>query len=147
MTAVMAILAGFPAAMSCWFGFEIRIEAGGDQGRHVEDLSNIGPAAADEAFAFPLSGLARDGSKSDMRGGLLVIERSEFGHGGDDLVGGECAEASDAGENVVAPGELCIGSNDGRDFSVERGDVACDLFEPLAALALERNLFHGRSPA
>jgi uncharacterized OsmC-like protein len=37
---------------------------------------------------------------------LLVIERSEFGHGGDDVVGGERAQAGDAGEDVVAPSEL-----------------------------------------
>jgi hypothetical protein len=107
MTAVMAILAGFPAARSSWY----------------LTLS---------------SGLNRAASKAGKRGGLLVIKRSEFGHGGDDLVGGKCTQTGDAGEDVVVRGELFVSGNKTCDFGIERFDVAGDLFEPLAALALER---------
>lgn len=38
----------------------------------------------------------------------------------------------------MAPGQLLVGGDDGRDLGVERVDVAGDLFEALAALALEQ---------
>jgi hypothetical protein len=50
------------------------------------------------------------------------------------MIGGERAEPGDAGEDVVAPGELFVGGDDGRDLGVQRGD----LFEALAALPLEQ---------
>lgn len=88
---------------------------------------------ADEALALPLAELSRDGGEPGQRGCLLVIERPEFGHSGDDLVGSDGAEASDAGDDVVAPGELFISGDNRRDLGVERGKEAGDLLEGLAA--------------
>ena len=42
------------------FGLEIRVEARCDEGGHVEGLTDIGPASADEALSFPLARLAGD---------------------------------------------------------------------------------------
>nr|WP_241656656.1 hypothetical protein [Sphingomonas oligophenolica] len=58
--------------------------------------------------------------KARKRRGLLAIERSEITHGGDDLVGGELAEASDAGDNVVPASKLFVCRDDGFDFGVDR---------------------------
>lgn len=61
------------------FGLEVGIEAGSDESGHVEGLPDIGSPASDEALAFPLTRLARDGSEAGEAGGLFVLERSEFG--------------------------------------------------------------------
>ncbi len=53
------------------------------------------------------------------------------------MVGGERAQAGDAGEDVEAPGELFVDGHDGFDLGVERGHVARDLLEALAASTLE----------
>lgn len=87
------------------FGLEIGVEAGSGEGWYVERLADICAAAPNEVPVFPLAGLARDGSEAGNGGGLLVFEGSQFRHGGDGLVGGECAQAVEAGQVRVAPRE------------------------------------------
>jgi hypothetical protein len=89
------------------------------------------------ADAFPLSGLACDGCKAGKGRGLFVIEAAEFRHGGDERVGGQRSDARDAAEDLVPAGEHGIGGDQAGDLGVERLDMPVDLFEPLAALALE----------
>lgn len=62
------------------------------------------------------------------RCGLLVIEAAEFGHGDDELVGGQGSHAGDAGEDLVAPGKRGLGSDEGGDLCVEGLDMPVDLF-------------------
>ena len=42
------------------FGFQVGVEADGDEGRHVERLPQGGPSAADEALAAMLARVAGD---------------------------------------------------------------------------------------
>jgi hypothetical protein len=60
MTAVMATFAGFPGFDQCLiFGSHIDVEAGGDEGWHVESLSEYGAPArmCRRPRCCPLSGL------------------------------------------------------------------------------------------
>ena len=70
---------------------------------------------------------------------MLVLEATEFGHRGDELVGSERSHASDAGEDLVSAGECCIGGDQVGDLSVERFDMPIDLVKPLPTLALEKS--------
>lgn len=94
--------------------------------------------------------LAGDRGEAGERSGLLVLEAAEFGpfdclpaagaqerHSGDKLVGGKGADAGDAGQDLVAAGKCRIGGDQVGDFGIECLDMPVDLFEPLAALALE----------
>ena len=60
-------------------GLQVRVEARGDEGWHVEGLANAGPSAADEGGAGPASGLAGDGRKSGKARGLAGFEVSNLG--------------------------------------------------------------------
>ena len=59
------------------------IVAGGDQSAHEEGGAHLRPPAADEAFVFPLSGLARPGGEADEGGDFAPVEAAEFGQFGD----------------------------------------------------------------
>lgn len=48
---------------------------------------------ADEAFAFPLSGLACNGCKTSQRCGLFVHKAAELGHRGDELANATTSDA------------------------------------------------------
>ena len=63
------------------------IVAGGDQSAHEEGGAHLHPPAADEAFAFPLSGLARPGGEADEGGDFAPVEAAEFGQFGDQGAG------------------------------------------------------------
>ena len=45
------------------YGLKVRVDAGGDQGGHIEGLARIGSANTDEGAAFPSFGLLCDGSQ------------------------------------------------------------------------------------
>jgi tRNA threonylcarbamoyladenosine biosynthesis protein TsaB len=64
-------------------------------------LSDVGSAALDEGFAFPLAGLSRDGSQASQRRRLFVFQAPEFAHIGDQLVGGDGSESLDADDDVA----------------------------------------------
>ena len=66
-------------------GLEVGVISSGDEGRHVKGLSYVGASSSDEALTFPLTGLPRDWGEAGERCSLLVLEGSEFGHGGDEL--------------------------------------------------------------
>ena len=121
------------------FGLQVRVVASSDEGRHVESLPDIGSAAADEALAFPCAGLSCHRSETGEASGLLVLEATEFGHRGDELVGSERPDASDAGEDLVSAGECCIGGDQVGNLSVERFDMPIDLVKLLPTLALEKS--------
>lgn len=121
------------------FGFQVRVVARCDEGRHVESLPDIAASAAYEALAFPLPGLARDGSEAGERCGLLVLEGAKLGHRGDDLIGGQRSHAGDAGEDLVPTGECGIGGDQVGNLGVERFDMPIDLVKPLPTLALEQS--------
>src|SRR5947209_19176161 len=63
--------------------FQRWIEARRDHGADEENGSHAAAAAADEASAFPLTGLARPWRKAGERGDGAAIERAEFGQPGD----------------------------------------------------------------
>lgn len=54
-----------------------------DQGRHIGDIANDGPAAGDGSPAAHLSGLAIDQGETDEGGDPPAIELAEFGQVGD----------------------------------------------------------------
>lgn len=83
---------------------EIGVEAGGNEGRHVECPSDIGAAAANEAFAAPGPGLAGDGCQASQAGGLFGFELAEFRHVTEQHGGGGLGDAGDADEDGVAFG-------------------------------------------
>ena len=65
MIAVRATFAGFPAVDELGvFGLQVWVEAGGDEGRHVERLADVGATAANEGAAGPASGLSGDRRKA-----------------------------------------------------------------------------------
>jgi hypothetical protein len=117
--------------------FEVWVEARSDECWHVECLPHVGATTSDEALAFPLSGLSRDGGKTGERCGLFVLKAAQFGHGGDELVGGQRSDTGDAGQDLVPAREYGIGRDQAGDLGIERVDMALDLFEALFALAFQ----------
>jgi hypothetical protein len=63
------------------------VVAGGDQSAHEEGDAHLRPPAADEAFAFPLSGLTRPGREPDEGGDFAPVEPAEFEQFGDQGAG------------------------------------------------------------
>jgi hypothetical protein len=61
----------------------------------------------------------------------VYSQGSQLGHLGDELVGGQRSQASDAGQELVPTGECGIGSGKGRYLGVERRDISLDMFKPL----------------
>ena len=59
----------------------------GGQGAQEEGGADSGAAAADEALAAPLAGLAGPGSEPGQRRDLTTVEGSEFGQFGDQRAG------------------------------------------------------------
>jgi hypothetical protein len=59
------------------------VVAGGDQSAHEEGGAHLRPPAADEAFAFPLSGLTHPGRKPDQACDFAPVEPAELGQFGD----------------------------------------------------------------
>lgn len=51
--------------------------------------------------------------------GLFVIEAAEFGHGGDELVGGQRSHTGDAGQDLMSAGKFGIGSDQAGDLDIE----------------------------
>lgn len=109
-----------------------------DERRHVEGLPVIGVSAADEALAFPLAGLARDGSEAGERHALLILEVAKLGHRGHELIGGQRSHAGDANEDLAPAGECSIGGDHVGYLGVEHFDVPIDLVKPVPPLSAIR---------
>jgi hypothetical protein len=77
------------------------VVAGGDQSAHEEGGAHLRPAAADEAFAFPLSGLTRPGREPDEACDFAPVEPAEFGQFGDQGAGDGRPDAGHGGEQVL----------------------------------------------
>ena len=77
------------------------------------------------------------GARPARDAACLFLEAAEFGHGGNERIGGQRPQASDAGQDLIAACECGIGSDQAGDFSIERLDMPVDLFKSLLALALE----------
>src|SRR5690606_16337882 len=60
-------------------GLEGGVVTGGDEGAHEEGGADGCPAAADEALAAPLAGLAGVGSEAGESGDLLWTEAAQLG--------------------------------------------------------------------
>jgi hypothetical protein len=72
MTTVMATFGGFPTVEAMAYSLEVRIDAGGDEGGHVESLAEIRSATTDESATFPGSGLrGMETSPARVKGGLI----------------------------------------------------------------------------
>ena len=76
------------------FGFEVWIEAHGNEGGHVKGLSQVVPSALNERLSGPVSGLAGHRGESREACGLLAVQGADFGHLDQDRCG---ADGSDAG--------------------------------------------------
>ena len=76
-------------SQSCVDGLEVRVEASGNQCRHLEGLAQVGASATDMGFAAPSSGLSGDRGEASEACGLPGLESSEFGHL-DEQGGGGC---------------------------------------------------------
>ena len=131
----------------CWFscidhrlilGFEVWVEACGDESLHEQRLSHVGAPSADEAFTFPLARLSRNRSQTRQRCSLFVIEAPKFGHGCDELVGCQGPYTCNAGEDLVSARQCCIGCNDAGDFGIQHLKMSFDLLEALPALPFEQ---------
>ena len=72
----------------------------GDHGSHEKRGAHAGSAAADEAFAAPLTGLSRPGREADEGGDLAPIERSELRQLGEQRAGDGGSDSRHGGEQV-----------------------------------------------
>lgn len=110
ITAAMAIF-GYLSGINelLLLSFEVCIEARGDPSWHLEGLLHIGSATADVAFTFPLPGLVCGGGKASQCSCLPVLKTAAFGVGGDELAGGQCSHARDAGQDLAPGGECGVG--------------------------------------
>ena len=84
-------------------GFEVFVEAGGDERRHIKRLPDDGAGAANEGAAGPASGLPRHGGETCEACGLAWLKRPEFGHFDQQGEGGEACEAGNGDEDGEAP--------------------------------------------
>lgn len=77
----------------------------GDEGRHLERVSQMFSATADGGASFPLSGLPCDRGEACQTGGGLGRERSDLGHVREDGLcddGANTLDALDAGQGLAA---------------------------------------------
>ena len=93
------------------------------QGRHVEQMAGLGPAATDGAGAAVLAGVAVEGGEAQQRGGLTAAQGAEFGHAGTEASGVDGAEAGDRLNDGVATGEHGVGRDAVAHTAVAVGDV------------------------
>ena len=93
------------------------------QGRHVEQMAGLGPAATDGAGAAVLAGVAVKGGEAQQRGGLTAAQGAEFGHAGTEASGVDWAEAGDRLNDGVTTGEHGVGRDAVAHTAVAVGDV------------------------
>jgi hypothetical protein len=105
------------------------IEAGGSQGSHVEDVSDLEPAAPDGPMAMEASAVPVQGCDADQGGDLASIELSEFGQVGQQTSGRLLPDAGHTAE------QLLLGLPDGRlldelaDFRLDASDLPLEVLE------------------
>ena len=123
------------------------VVADGDERGHVQDVADGGSAAADDAMAAPLAGVAIERRDSDERGELAPVEDAQFGQLRDEGPGGDGADAGHGGEDFLglAPGgrgaHACVDIGiDFGEFLFEEGDVAVDFLDKLFVGCARRRL-------
>ena len=116
------------------FGLHVGVEAHGDQSGHGDHLTQVGPAAADEALAAVLARVAGDGREA---GGAAVFQVTKLGHLNRHDQGGRLAHAWDADQDVEAGLERGIGRKEDAQGRVDRCDLALDLRQAPSGLALD----------
>jgi hypothetical protein len=135
--AVMTTFAGFPAAMSWAY---LALSSGLKrmaEGWHVEGLADVCSAALDEAFAFPLAGLACHRGEASERSGLFVFEGSQLAYIGDELVCGNGTETLGADDDIAFAGKIEVGIDEGGCGFVDRLDLLGNEQAALFILFLE----------
>ena len=159
-TATRATILGFPAATrrskKAFRTGLSRLAARAPMKRAARTLAT---AAADEALAAPLAGLAGEGREAGEGCDLLAVEGAEFGQFGDEGARNDRADARHGGEEVllVAPGRRAAHGVidvviDAGEFLLERVEEAGDaLLEPrggpLLALAFGADHVNDLPPA
>ena len=119
MMAVMASLAGFPAARrASYLALRAVIEADCDEGWHIDCMSQGCPSALNEGFAAPLAGLACDRGKACEAGCMFGIHAAQFRHVYQQNESGDFARTGDAGEDVEAALETGRGGHQLVAFAV-----------------------------
>ena len=120
------------------FGFQVGIEASGDERWHGERLTQAGAPASNEGAPSPAAGLACDWRKPDEACGLTRFERAEFGHFDQQGKGGDVGYARNAGQDGEAIGEARVGFDDPEDCRFDGRDLTIDLLEALSVLTLQQ---------
>ena len=104
MRRMIAVMAGFSGgAQGVVFDFERWIEADGDEGGHVDCLSQDCPAALTVGFSTPSAGLPGDRGEACEAGGLFGVHAAQFRHVDQQYESSDLAQTGDAdeGDEVV----------------------------------------------
>jgi hypothetical protein len=118
-------------------GFQIRIEAGCYQRRHVQSLTHMSATTADRATAARGSTLAGHRSQAGEAGHLALIEAAEFRHVGEQAHGGGLSNAGNAHKNRQTAGKSRILQAQALKLCVD----GCQMASDLALNKAERTIF------
>ena len=119
-------------------GLHVRIEAGRDEGWHVDGLADSGSASSDEAVSGPAAGLPGDWREAGETCRLAYIEGAELGHFDEQGEGGDGRHARNAGQDGEPLGEIGASSDLLEDCRLDRRHLAIELFEALRILTLQQ---------
>ena len=108
------------------FGLQVRIEAHGDEGGHIERVAQGLSPAADEGFPLPLTRFPAVRDQSGQASGLFLRQRPDFGQEGEDRRRGDRAKTRDRTQDVTLTCRAFIGTDKLRNLAVQLGDLPLD---------------------
>src|SRR5580658_33087 len=114
-------LAGCNELVAEWL--EDWIVMAGDHRGHEQDVADAFAAAADEALASPLTGLAGPGRKANQSGDLAAIEGAELRQFGDQGAGNNRPDAGNGREQVLLLGPDRRATHMIVDLAIEFGEL------------------------
>ena len=103
--------------------FEVWIEAHGNEGGHVEGLSEVMSAALNERLAGPGSGLPGHRGEACEAGGLFAVQGADFGHFDQDRCGADSADSGDRADDLACAGCRFFCGDAGCDLGVDVGQL------------------------
>lgn len=119
------------------FGFHVGVEAGCDEGWHVECLAQDGTTASDMATPAMLAAVSGNGRKPSEAGDLLVLQLAELGHFDEHGNGCQRADAGDRDQDLEAGKQIGFAVQQGAQGCVDGGDLPVDLCQPLGGVTFQ----------
>jgi hypothetical protein len=103
--------------------FHVGIEAPCGEGGEIEDPTDVGATAPDDADTVALAGLVGDRRQAREHGDLLDGALAELGQAGEQGCSDNKADTGDRGQDGIAPGQAIIDLDALEDRRIERCDI------------------------